>query len=1331
MEPGAAIADNRSMNVPAGTGLRRVARRALRGVAAFVLLALAGLAYILLIGISLDVSHRGRELAQRVSARLGREVRLEGPLALDISARPRLRVNGLVVANQPAFAGDEPLARLGELRLQLDLWWLLRGKVFIEELAGTDIELRLLARADGSNNWSFARAAPSAAPHAPSPSDGASPFAALARVLSLLDVGRVALERLSVRYTGADGATHQFNLASAEFHWLQGKPFTLSLRGSVEKTFPYAVDLTGGSLELLARGTVAWPFEAQLGFLGTAATFAGEIDGDHARVTFGLGSADQSEIERLLQIDLPRVGAVGISGELNYQPGRLSLARLDAAMGNTTLSGALEFDRSGARPRISGAVTLPALDLRPFITDRPDRSETPPKNFAELYRELARASFSLKALAAVDADLRLKVGRWTSLPGDVRDAALEVHVHGGRLRAPVRATIAGVELAGEAIADAARATPRFSLALGTSNSRLGGLAELLTGAQGVAGQLGRLDLRIEARGDSGAELVDSLDARFAIEDGHLSYGNVEGGRPVEFRLDRLVVAWPAGEALSGEARGSLLGRSIEVSLSGASLAALAREARTPLDFEVRAANVRAHVHGVVQTTTDDSGSELSFELTAAHAGEVAQWFGLVPGAEARFAMDGRLVARRNSWRLADFSLQLGRSRLEGEFAREQAEARPLTRLRLVADPIDIGELESLLPKAGERAPRKAARSSATLDIPILPQGVSLADADIDVQVKRIAGAPLAMQDISFNGRIREGAMQASRFAAQVADIAFKGTIAVDLRGTLPLASLSLAADAVDIGAVLQKLGLARDLQARLDRLRVQLTARASRLGDMLARSELQAQFEGGSLIWRDPNTKGEVRIALDRGLLSAAPSAPVGLSLIGAVDLEPVAIGVETAAVQELANPGLPFPFKLTVGAAGSALQLTGSIARPVGRRDIELLLDAGGARASDLDRVVHTSLPPWGPWSATGKFRMSQAGYRVDELRLQVAESVLKGHGALDTASGRPRLDVALEAPSLQLDDFRFGDWSPVPKKAAAEDKPRAEGGAKVAQKVDRLLARETLRRQDATITVDVGQVLSGKDRLGNGRLEAKLADGVATLGPAEVKLPGGDAKLSLVYEPVAGDVRMQLRMLVDHLDYGVLARRIDQASEQRGIVSLRVEVDSRAAYPSEMLRHGSGRIDFALWPENLKAGVFDLWAVNVLEALLPKMDPSSASKVNCAIGRFALADGKLNERTMLIDTSRIRVTGKGEADFGAETLDFRFEPRPKTAEFLSLAIPVEVKGSFSDYRIGVGAGDVVGGVARLATSIIAVPFERLFGKTLPANGEDVCSEPELFSGE
>jgi uncharacterized protein involved in outer membrane biogenesis len=133
-------------------------------------------------------------------------------------------------------------------------------------------------------------------------------------------------------------------------------------------------------------------------------------------------------------------------------------------------------------------------------------------------------------------------------------------------------------------------------------------------------------------------------------------------------------------------------------------------------------------------------------------------------------------------------------------------------------------------------------------------------------------------------------------------------------------------------------------------------------------------------------------------------------------------------------------------------------------------------------------------------------------------------------------------------------------------------------------------------------------------------------------------------------------------------------------------------------------------------------MWAVNVLVALIPVVDPGKASKVNCAIGRFKLNDGKLVDRTILLDTGRMRVTGKGSADFGTETLNLRLRPQAKTAQFLSLATPVQVTGTFRDFKIGVSPGDVIETVGRIATSIIWVPLQKLAGKKIPADGGDVC---------
>jgi uncharacterized protein involved in outer membrane biogenesis len=223
-------------------------------------------------------------------------------------------------------------------------------------------------------------------------------------------------------------------------------------------------------------------------------------------------------------------------------------------------------------------------------------------------------------------------------------------------------------------------------------------------------------------------------------------------------------------------------------------------------------------------------------------------------------------------------------------------------------------------------------------------------------------------------------------------------------------------------------------------------------------------------------------------------------------------------------------------------------------------------------------------------------------------------------------------------------------------------------------------------------------------------------------VDVPQGSARLQLGYEPTEQEVKVDLHIDVDKFDYGVLARRVKPESDVSGSFSLRMDVDSRARYLSEILRHGSGRIEFAVWPQNMQSGIFDLWAVNVLVALVPAVDPGKASKVNCAVGRFDLSDGKLVDRLIVMDTTRMRVTGKGKANFTDENFDLRMSPQAKTAQFLSLATPIRVSGPFNDFKIGVSPGDVVGTVGRLVTSIFWVPLQKLAGKKIAADGRDVC---------
>ena len=1337
-------------------GLRRLLRWIVWSVVGFGVVLAVAFAYVTFVGITIDASFLRARIAQTFSDNIGRAVRFDGPMEMELSARPKLRIGGLHIANAPGFGGGD-FASLGEARLAMDLWPLLfKKQLRIDELAGSDVQIRLQSSDDGSNNWKLIRPgrAPAETSKAESRAASGTPVSA-GEAAALLDIQRVSLEQVTVEYIGRYGKSHFFDLHSLVARSPADSPMKMTLDGTVEKRFPYHMELTGGLMSDLA-GDKPWPVSFTLTFLSSALSVSGSVSGNGSgAVSFGLGTENLKEVERLLQIDLPDVGASGISATVEFSPRRVQLQQLSAAMGKTALTGELDFDFTGPKPKLTGSLIAQTLDLRPFIGEQQGTGSAraslkqsddqagaePPRDLADLYRSLAAATFDLKRMNDVDADVMLGVQHWLSLPGDVKDARLRIQLQDGILHAPVTASMTGVNLTGEAVADATATPPKFDLQLGTSNSELGGLARLLFGIRGVKGRLGRFDFKLAAQGDRGSELVNTLDVQLRIDRGRFTYGNVDNGRPVSFSLDRFALRLPQGKALSATARGTLLEQPFTASLAGGALEPMMLHGQGPLDLRLRSGNVRTRIHGNIAAPVGDRGPDIAFEFTAPRAGDLAKWFGFQPGAQMPAAISGKVSVRSSSARLDDFLIGLGHSNLKMALSRSVIDGKPLLRFRLDSEQIDLAQLETALPrsqpeaKQDEPAPEQ---KGVELDIPILPEQIDLSDADITVNIKQVTGTPVAIQEISFDGRVREGYMYPSPFAANVAGAGFSGAVLLDLRSAEPLAGLWLYAGDINVGNVLRKLGLVRDLEAGFNEFAINLIARSSRLGNMLAKSELVGMVGGGTIVLRDANLKSEARIRVEKGELRADPGKPVRLTIDGALDTVPVALSFETAPANELINPKLPLHFTLRADAADAGVKFTGNIARPIGT-EFELALDAQGKKFADLNQLTRASLPPWGPWSAVGTFRVSPRGYEVNDLRLQVGDSTLNGEGRFDTGSGRPRLIVALKSPVVQLDDFEFGDWSPIEKKpedkktdapamSAEEARHKAAEASNQAQK---LLSPEMLRRQDVSLSVEVTQVLSGKDKLGAGRLQAKLENGRADIGPIEVEVPGGKAIMKLGYEPSENDVNVDLHIDVDKFNYGILARRLKPGTDLDGEVSLKVDVDSRARYLSEILRHGNGRIDFEVWPKNMQAGIIDLWAVNVLVALASKVDPDKASKVNCAIGRFQLQDGILTDQGIVLDTSRIRVTGSGQANFAEEQFALRMRPQSKTAQFFSLATPLAVTGSFEDFQIKVSPGDVLETVGRFVTSIIWVPLQKLGGKELPADGSDVCTSTLQFAPE
>ncbi len=561
----------------------------------------------------------------------------------------------------------------------------------------------------------------------------------------------------------------------------------------------------------------------------------------------------------------------------------------------------------------------------------------------------------------------------------------------------------------------------------------------------------------------------------------------------------------------------------------------------------------------------------------------------------------------------------------------------------------------------------------------------------------------------------------------MADIA--GT-PVSIKGTLereaePEVHAELTMGHVDIGATLAWMKIATDINASSDSMSITTELRGKSLSELLALSRFRLTIDHTLWTLTDPNTNAQLPITVNKGQLVINPGRPVLLSLDSQIGPDPVLIQIKGSKLSDYGRENKKHPLKIKVQGNATALTLESGFFLPIGtKKTLDFTMQLQGDRLDRLDQLLKIDLPPVGPYSLAGGFSVNPQGYAIKDLLLQVGGSDLRGDLSFITTETPPRLNVQLESNRLQINDFNLEGWSARGEESdLPEDKTDpVEYGKKDGENVRKLLSPEVFGSLNAKVDIQVREVLSGADVLGRGSLLLSLEQGRFNLNPLQVKVPGGEAELQIELFPTKRYVEVGLLAKLDRFDYGILARRIDEKSEAAGKLSLDVDLTAKVEDKRYLLANGTGHFDFGVWPDNMNAEVFDLWAVNLLNAVVSETDKEEQSRVNCAVAGFRLNDGIMKQNVLFVDTSRMQIQGTADVNFKKKKIELYVEPKAKRPEFFSLATPVRITGKFEDFGIGVNPLHVAGSAIRFVTSPVVVPFHRLFTRDAPTDGATAC---------
>ena len=471
----------------------------------------------------------------------------------------------------------------------------------------------------------------------------------------------------------------------------------------------------------------------------------------------------------------------------------------------------------------------------------------------------------------------------------------------------------------------------------------------------------------------------------------------------------------------------------------------------------------------------------------------------------------------------------------------------------------------------------------------------------------------------------------------------------------------------------------------------------------------------------------ELKFSIEKATGTAAFGEAMALSMNGVLLEEPFTLRVEANSLRdflEMTHSQLGFQ----VDIAETHFQFSGSSDALSGKRTSELKVKVEGEQLNSLNDLTRLDLPPLVDYRIGAELTMSPGLLELSDMELAVKDSALKGTVVVDKTGVKPFATIQLTADSIQLDDFETGDWSPVGSDAEPAEEAVADPGQEPPGKRAKPLDPEALNRANAKLEIRIGEVLSGEDKLGSGELTLELKDGRLSLDPLQLHLPGSNLFFQASVKPGLQASDASLRVLIEKFDFGVLTRLSNPDSEVGGTLNMDIDVKASASSFQNLLAGANGYLDLSGNPENIRAGAVDLWAVNLLSSVVTSsVEDENDSQINCIISRWSLENGVMTAANLAIDTSKIRICGKGEIDFNEQAFNLTMSPTAKRPEFFSLATPLAVRGGFEDFSIGAKTGILsVGATAvKFTISPLTTPIKRLVRDDLPEDGGDICNLP------
>lgn len=444
----------------------------------------------------------------------------------------------------------------------------------------------------------------------------------------------------------------------------------------------------------------------------------------------------------------------------------------------------------------------------------------------------------------------------------------------------------------------------------------------------------------------------------------------------------------------------------------------------------------------------------------------------------------------------------------------------------------------------------------------------------------------------------------------------------------------------------------------------------------------------------------------------------------------PTTLTARGGALLSLRDADHPYPIKASGMLGSTKASIEGMLLDPLHLKGEQLNFTLEGSDLALLFPIIGVPFPPTPAYKLAGFLDHAGDQWTFRRFKGTVGRSDLAGSFAVDRGKQPQMITADLVSKQLVMTDlggFIGADRGTQPSRTPPPS--------------DRVLPTERfnlekLKAANADVHFRGEKILTEKMPIDKMSAHLTVNDGMLKLAPLDFGMAGGN---------LVSQIEMDGRRprIVTRADITAKGLHLDQlfpgsrlAGADTGILGGRARLDGSGNSIAQMLASANGEAALIMDGGSVGELMLRLSNLDIANSLVVLLGGDKQIPVRCLVGNFKAVDGDFKVEALVLDTSKVNISGSGNVNFTDESLHLRLVSQSKGFSLASLRGPIAVTGSFKKPVLRPELGGVIarGGLAvalGAATGGLGALIPLLdFGKDRESNCVALVSQAKSDAG-